>query len=127
VSTKSLPLVYSCSGCSNVAQLANTIALRLDRADLAEMSCIAGVGGNVPALVRKAQSGRRILALDGCQMHCVKGCLAQHGISPDVHLTLNEYGLRKRYGEDCTPEETEQLFDEVCGLLKADSLPATGT
>lgn len=127
MSTKSLPLVYSCSGCSNVAQLANTIALRLDRADLAEMSCIAGVGGNVPALVRKAQSGRRILALDGCQMHCVKGCLAQHGISPDVHLTLNEYGLRKRYGEDCTPEETEQLFDEVCGLLKADSLPATGT
>jgi hypothetical protein len=47
---------------------------------VAEMSCIAGVGGNVPALVRKAQSGRRILALDGCQLHCVKGCLAQHGI-----------------------------------------------
>lgn len=42
----SLPLVYACSGCSNVAQLANTIAVRLDRAGLAEMSCIAGVGGD---------------------------------------------------------------------------------
>ena len=30
------PLVYSCSGCSNVAQLANTLAVRLDRAGLAE-------------------------------------------------------------------------------------------
>ncbi len=39
-----LPLVYACSGCSNVAQLANDLALRLDRARLAEMSCIAGVG-----------------------------------------------------------------------------------
>ncbi|MFZ2289261.1 MAG: putative zinc-binding protein, partial [Halopseudomonas yangmingensis] len=29
---KDLPLIYSCSGCSNVAQLANTLAVRLDRA-----------------------------------------------------------------------------------------------
>ncbi|WP_317850995.1 MULTISPECIES: putative zinc-binding protein, partial [unclassified Pseudomonas] len=45
--SNALPLVYSCSGCSNVAQLANTVALRLDRAGLAEMSCIVGVGGHV--------------------------------------------------------------------------------
>lgn len=117
----SLPLVYACSGCSNVAQLANTIAVRLDRAGLAEMSCIAGVGGDVPALVRKAASGRRILALDGCQLHCVKNCLARHGIAPDRHLTLNSYGVRKRYGEDCSPEETGQLLEEVKELLSTDA------
>ena len=127
MSTKHLPLVYSCSGCSNVAQLANTLAIRLDRADVAEMSCIAGVGGNVPALVRKAQSGRRILALDGCQLHCVKSCLAQHGVTADLHLTLNEYGLRKRYGEDCTEDEADQLFAEVSNLLQTVTLDATGT
>ena len=55
-----LPLVYACSGCSNVAQLANTLAVRLDRSGVAEMSCIAGVGGHVAALVNKARSGRRI-------------------------------------------------------------------
>ena len=127
MSTKHLPLVYSCSGCSNVAQLANTLAIRLDRADVAEMSCIAGVGGNVPALVRKAQSGRRILALDGCQLHCVKSCLAQHGVTADLHLTLNEYGLRKRYGEDCTEDEADQLFAEVSNLLETVTLDATGS
>ncbi|MFC3282033.1 putative zinc-binding protein [Litchfieldella rifensis] len=36
-------LIYSCSGCSDVAQLANEVALRLDHAGVAEMSCIAGV------------------------------------------------------------------------------------
>ena len=36
-------LVYSCSGCSDVAQLANDVALRLDHSGAAEMSCIAGV------------------------------------------------------------------------------------
>ena len=30
--SKPLPLVYSCSGCSSAAQMANHLALRLDRA-----------------------------------------------------------------------------------------------
>jgi uncharacterized metal-binding protein len=113
----SLPLVYSCSGCSNVAQLANTLALRLDRSGLAEMSCIVGVGGHVAALVNKARSGRRILALDGCPLQCVEGCLNQHGLHADVHLILSQHGLRKRYGEDCTEEQSDELFEEVKQLI----------
>ncbi|HWA38109.1 MAG TPA: putative zinc-binding protein, partial [Burkholderiales bacterium] len=70
------PLVYSCSGCSSAAQMANHIALRLDRLGLAEMSCIAGVGGDVKPLVRKALSGRPVLAIDGCALACAKACLA---------------------------------------------------
>ena len=112
-----LPLVYSCSGCSNVAQLANSLALRLDRACLAEMSCIAGVGGHVPALVSKAKSGRLIVALDGCPLHCVKGCLAQHDVKPDVHLTLSEFGVRKRYGEECRESVADALFAEIRDVL----------
>jgi uncharacterized metal-binding protein len=38
-----LPLVYSCSGCSSAAQMANSIALRLDREGHAEMSCISEI------------------------------------------------------------------------------------
>ncbi|EXF92903.1 zinc-binding protein [Pseudomonas fluorescens HK44] len=112
-----LPLVYSCSGCSNVAQLANTLAVRLDRTGLAEMSCIVGVGGYVPALVNKARSGRRILALDGCPLQCVEGCLNQHGLHADVHLILSQHGLRKRYGEDCTEEQSDELFEEIKQLI----------
>jgi len=66
-----IPLVYSCSGCSNIAQLANRVAIELDREQMAEMSCVAGVGGGVPALVKKAKSGRKIISLDGCPLHCV--------------------------------------------------------
>src|SRR5690606_21354051 len=58
-----LPLVYSCSGCSSAAQMANWLAVALDRRGLAEMSCIAGVGGDVPKLVRVATSGRPIIGI----------------------------------------------------------------
>jgi len=120
--TPRLPLVYSCSGCSNVAQLANTLAVRLDRAGLAEMSCIAGVGGRVNSLVNKANSGRPILAIDGCPLHCARACLAQHGVTADVHITLSSYGLRKRYREDCSEAEADALFEDMRAIIASDRM-----
>lgn len=121
MSRSTLPLTYSCSGCSNVAQLANTLAVRLDRSGLAEMSCIVGVGGHVAALVNKARSARRIFALDGCPLQCVENCLKQHGLHADVHLILSHYGLRKRYGEDCTQAESDELFEQIKRLIASDA------
>lgn len=115
------PLIYSCSGCSNVAQLANTLAVRLDRAGIAEMSCIAGVGGDIKSLVKKAQSARPILAIDGCHLHCVKACLERHSVEPTQHITLSDFGLRKRYGEDCSTEEADELFAELSSLIASAS------
>lgn len=112
-----LPLVYSCSGCSNVAQLANAVALELAARDVAQMSCIAGVGGGVKGLVHMAQSGRTIIALDGCPLHCSKACLSQVDVRPDVHLTLTEHGNRKRTYTHVTPEQVEQVCAQVISEL----------
>ena len=122
ITTTPVPLVYSCSGCSNVAQLANTLAVRLDRAGLAEMSCIAGVGGRVSSLVNKANSGRPILAIDGCPLHCARACLAQHGVVADVHITLSSYGLRKRYRDDCSEAEANALFEDMRNIIASDRM-----
>lgn len=105
-----LPLVYSCSGCSSAAQMANHLALSLDREAVAEMSCIAGVGGNVPHLVKIARSGRPILALDGCHLACARGCLNARGLEPDAHVVLSDSGVRKRYHADFDPVEAERLL-----------------
>jgi uncharacterized metal-binding protein len=110
---RGLPLVYSCSGCSSAAQLANHVAVRLDREQLAEMSCIAGVGGDVESLVRTAASDRPIVALDGCHLQCVKNCLRRHGIAPTLHYTLSELGVRKRYHADFGHDDAERVFARV--------------
>lgn len=114
----SLPLVYSCSGCSSAAQMTNYIALQLDRRGAAEMSCIAGVGGNVPHLVKIAQSGRPILALDGCPLQCVRSSLAQRGITPTRHVQLHEHGVRKRYHADFDVEEAEKLVESTAAIAR---------
>ncbi len=112
------PLVYSCSGCSNIAQLANKVAVELDRAELAEMSCIAGVGGDVPSILKKAKSGRKIITLDGCHLHCAKNCLAKHNITSDHHYTLTDFGLKKRYHTDYLPEEVELIKAKIIEAIE---------
>ncbi|MFW5825377.1 MAG: putative zinc-binding protein [Marinobacter sp.] len=104
------PLIYSCSGCSDVAQLANNAAVKLDHAGEYEMSCISGVGGKVPALVKTARSGRPITVIDGCPLHCALACLENIGVTPDEHVRLYEYGFKKRYGRSYD----EASADEVC-------------
>jgi len=125
-----LPLVYSCSGCSSAAQLANHLALRLDRDGIAEMSCIAGVGGNVASLVRRARdaadSERPILAIDGCALACARNCLARHGITPTLHVQLAESGVRKTYHADFDMADADRVYADLRDRLAAAPAPQSG-
>lgn len=116
-----LPLVYSCSGCSNIAQLANQVAIELDREKIAEMSCIAGVGGGVESIVKKAQSGRDIISLDGCHLHCVKNCLAKYDTKPTYHYTLTDYGIKKKYHKDFSPADVAEIKKTVIAEITPSS------
>ncbi|MTT31809.1 zinc-binding protein [Terrilactibacillus sp. BCM23-1] len=115
---KDLPLVYSCSGCSSAAQTANTIAIKMDRENVAEMSCIAGVGGDVKPLVRTAKSGRDIIAIDGCPLACCKHSLARHDVEPKHHYILSNFDVPKKKGEDPDPDLTMKAYNQIMDLMK---------
>jgi uncharacterized metal-binding protein len=108
-----IPLVYSCSGCSNIAQLANDVAVKMDRKGIAEMSCIAGVGGNVKPLVQKAKSGRKVIAIDGCALQCAKSCLNKVSVEPDIYYVLTDYGMKKEYHKDFNDETIDEIFELI--------------
>lgn len=116
---ETLPLVYACSGCSSAAQMANYIAIQLDRSGQAEMSCIAGVGGNVKKLVRTALSGRKIIAIDGCPLSCSVACLKNHDVKADVHIELSRFGVRKKQHEDFDKEEAERIVQLIKEQIKS--------
>ena len=117
------PLVYSCSGCSSAAQLANAVALKLDRSNIAEMSCIAGIGGDVPPMLCTAKSGRPIVALDGCELACVRSSLSRHGLAPALYFDLSEHGVRKRHHAEFDPVQAQRVFRSVAQQI-ARALPA---
>lgn len=111
------PLVYACSGCSNVGQLAHDLARRLDELGVAEMSCTTGVGGGVPTLLRKARSGRYVVAIDGCPLCCAAACLTRAEVAIDRHLMLADEGLRKRRRDEGTGDALTRLSSELSAEL----------
>lgn len=115
--TKIKPTVYSCSGCSSAAQMANYIAVQLDRSEIAEMSCIAGVGGNVKPLVNKAKSANFIITLDGCALKCSQACLSQHNIQPKLAIVLSDYAVEKKIHQDYSVEKANEIFQNIKILI----------
>jgi len=116
-----LPLVYSCSGASSAAQMANHLAVRLDRLGEAEMSCIAGLGGDVKPLVRTAKSGRPIVVLDGCPLACAKHILKRHNLEADHYIDLSKMGVKKVKHADFDSEQAMQKLEEVRGIISKTS------
>lgn len=112
--------IYSCSGCSNLAQMANSIAVKLHRERIATMSCIAGVGGDVASLVKVAHEAEQIIALDGCPLACVEKCLSRHGIRSDEHIVLTDLNLSKKIYEEASDVELDTTYNYV--LQKIDEL-----
>lgn len=115
---RKLPLVYSCSGCSSAAQMANYIAIKLDREGHAEMSCIAGIGGKVPPLVKLAQSGRDIIVIDGCPLKCSHHCMEGISVKINDHVILTEYNVKKMEGQDFDKQEADQVYEGILKSLK---------
>lgn len=118
------PIVYSCSGCSNLAQMAHNISLNLDGDGIAEMSCISGVVGKVGPIMDLAHSGRPIIAIDGCSLSCTKSCLEASGLNADYYYQISDLGFEKRSKwNDSLTENTiamksiyDQLFEAGIGF-----------
>jgi len=116
--TEPKPLVYSCSGCSSAAQMANYLAIQMDRKGIAEMSCIAGVKKKKKKLVKTAQSGRKIIVIDGCPLACSKACLNNHNLSPDLHFELTKFGVSKKQHEDFDMAQAALVMQELENQLQ---------
>lgn len=110
-------IVYSCSGASSAAQMANWIAIALDRRGLAEMSCIAGVGGGVKALVTKAGSAEIIISVDGCPLSCVEHCLGKEGLKSTVRYDLSQLGVPKKQHADYDPDQAKKILEFIINDL----------
>ena len=110
-------LVYSCSGASSAAQMANWIAIQLDRRGLAEMSCVAGSGGGVNALVAKANTADIIISVDGCPLNCVEHCLSREGLKSSVRYELSKLGVPKKQHVDFDLQQAEKVLGFIINDL----------
>jgi uncharacterized metal-binding protein len=90
-------LVLACSGGSNVGQITNEVAKRLDVDGQARMYCLAGAGGHISGMVASIQGAKKVLVLDGCPVQCGKMVMDQAGIDDYEYLVVTELGVEKAH------------------------------
>lgn len=112
-----MPIVYSCSGCSNVARIAYDIALNLDSDGIAEMSCVSGVIANVAPIEAIATSGRSIIAIDGCDLACTKNCLDNAEVATSHYFVITDIGIVKRDKWQDSLSENSKAMVHIYGEL----------
>ena len=95
VPNKPSTVVYACSGCSDAGEIADRIARQLTHEGVAQMSCLAGIGGRVRRLLSTAEKAERILVVDGCPLNCARHTLELAGFKKFDHLELHKLGIRK--------------------------------
>ncbi|WP_028581476.1 putative zinc-binding protein [Desulfogranum japonicum] len=90
-----LKVIFSCSGCADVGELADQSARKLTRDGAAKMACLAGISGKVDGIVKSAEAADSILAIDGCPLECTRKTLEESGFTEVNHLRLSDLGFEK--------------------------------
>lgn len=107
-------LIFACSGAADVGHVSDLAARKLTAEGVGKMFCLAGVGGRVSGIIATTQAAESILAIDGCQLDCVRKTLEEAGFTKFEHLRLNDLGMEK--GK--TPASDENVA-MVVGRAKA--------
>ena len=112
------PLVFSCSGCSNLGQMAHNISLTLDGDGIAQMSCVAGVTANVDAITEAMVPDKSIITIDGCELACTKTSLDKCDVQTDYYFNLAELGFEKKgIWNDSLLDNTKAIKSIYMGLI----------
>jgi len=92
-------LIFACSGAADVGEISDRAARNMSGDGAGKMFCMAGVGGRIPGIMKTTQAASKILAIDGCELDCVKSCLQQAGFEQFEHFRVTDLGLEKGNAE----------------------------
>lgn len=108
-------LIFPCSRGSNVGQIANEAANDLTALGHGKMYCLAGISGKASGIVESTKAAKRIIAIDGCPVHCAKKTLEQADFTADVHVVVTDLGIEKKSSFFMDVSEIEAVVQKIRG------------
>ena len=88
-------LIFSCSGAADVGEISDRAARNMSRDGTGKMFCLAGIAGRVGGIMKKTEEAAGILAIDGCELDCVRKCLQLAGFKQFDHFRVTDLGMEK--------------------------------
>ena len=89
--------VVTCSGGSNVGQIANQAAVILAKEKVAGFFCLAGIGAHIKGMVNSGKEADLIISIDGCPVQCAAKTMQHAEIEPAIQVIVTEFGIEKSH------------------------------
>lgn len=101
-------LIFCCSGGSNVGQIANQAAVKLDVENVGKIFCLAGVGGHVESFIESSRGSRTI---------CLLTVVRLHDIPISEYIVVTDLGIKKSHDFNLAQQDIARVCDEVKNRL----------
>jgi uncharacterized metal-binding protein len=105
--------VVSCSGASNVGQIANQAAIVLAKEKVAGFFCLAGVGAHIKGMVKSGKEADLIISIDGCPVQCAAKTLQHAEIEPAIQIIVTDLGIEKSHDIAIDENICSKVVDKV--------------
>lgn len=89
--------ILACSGASNVGQITNEVAKRLDGEKQGRFFCLAGVGGHISGMVASVDGSDKVLVIDGCPVACARLTMEEAGLNSYEYVVVTDLGIEKNH------------------------------
>lgn len=110
-------ILLACSGGSNVGQISNEAAKSLDQLGQGRMYCAIGIGAGMESFIETVRKADACVAIDGCNVACLKKCLENAGLTPDVYVVVTDYGIEKGHHFDISREQIAKVAEAAAKAL----------
>ena len=112
--------IFPCVGASNVGQLSNKIAIELEKQNIGNLMCTAGIGARAPGIMKSAEACDRIIAIDGCPINCASKTLELAGFKVDHQIVISEYGIKKTKEKEFKEDELSIALEHAFKTLQSE-------
>ncbi|MCX6667262.1 MAG: putative zinc-binding protein [Euryarchaeota archaeon] len=97
-------LIFPCSGGSNVGQIANETAKELTS---------QGIGGHISGFAEATREVKKVVAIDGCPVHCARKTLEHAECPVAVHVVVTDLGIKKKFDFHLNDEDIAKVENAV--------------
>src|SRR5512137_2476558 len=111
--------VVTCSGGSNVGQIANQAAVMLAKEKVAGFFCLAGIGAHIKGMVKSGKEADLIISIDGCPVQCAAKTMQHAEIEPAIQIVVTELGIEKSHDIEVDDEVCARVVEKVKEELAA--------
>jgi len=112
--------IFPCVGASNVGQLSNKIAIELDKKEIGNLMCTAGIGARASGIMKSAEASDRIIAIDGCPVNCASKTVELAGFKVDSHIIISEFGIKKTKEKELKEDEVSEALKKTLEILQSE-------